>query len=58
MSKTPQHPKHFAAQGTARTPVAPPVYRPQPAPRAAQLKMLPAIQMTPPAALGERAGII
>jgi hypothetical protein len=47
MSKSTQHPKHFAAQAAARsTPVAPPVYKPQPAPLAAQAKMRPTIQMS------------
>jgi hypothetical protein len=38
--------KNGADRASVRTPSAPPVYRPQPAPQAAQAKMRPSVQMT------------
>jgi hypothetical protein len=53
------HPQ-VAARGNARTtPVAPPVYRPQPAPQAAQAKLrAPTVQSTPTRTAGAAHGVV
>ena len=57
-AKATGHPPQLASQGAARAPVAPPVYRPQPAPHAAQAKMSATVQPTHTRAAGAACGII
>lgn len=51
------HPQ-LAAQTMARTPVAPPVYRPQPVPQAAQAKMRATVQLSPTRTARAAGGVI
>lgn len=57
MNNPSQHPK-LTAKGIVRAPVAPPVYRPQPSPHAAQAKTRAAVQLTPSRMARTATGVI